>query len=127
MEMQLADSIFTLSFDSVGTMTLGAILLLIGYWIKSKVYFLEKFCIPAPVIGGFLFVFLNCLFFMSGRINLVFDAFLQTGLFHNCRPRGQPEGSFNRRQAFIYLLVCKCTDHCPPDWYRCVSWTGSWT
>ncbi len=31
MEMQLADSIFTLSFDSVGTMTLGAILLLIGY------------------------------------------------------------------------------------------------
>ncbi len=57
MEMQLADSIFTLSFDSVGTMTLGAILLLIGYWIKSKVYFLEKFCIPAPVIGGFLFRF----------------------------------------------------------------------
>ena len=43
MEMQLADSIFTLSFDSVGTMTLGAILLLIGYRIKSKVYFLEKF------------------------------------------------------------------------------------
>ncbi|MFR3116160.1 MAG: sodium/glutamate symporter [[Clostridium] symbiosum] len=78
MEMQLADSIFTLSFDSVGTMTLGAILLLIGYWIKSKVYFLEKFCIPAPVIGGFLFVFLNCLFFMIGRINLVFDASLQT-------------------------------------------------
>ena len=78
MEMQLADSIFTLSFDSVGTMTLGAILLLIGYRIKSKVYFLEKFCIPAPVIGGFLFVFLNCLFFMSGRINLVFDASLQT-------------------------------------------------
>lgn len=78
MEMQLADSIFTLSFDSVGTMTLGAILLLIGYWIKSKVYFLEKFCIPAPVIGGFLFVFLNCLFFMSGRINLVFNASLQT-------------------------------------------------
>ena len=78
MEMQLADSIFTLSFDSVGTMTLGAILLLIGYRIKSKVYFLEKFCIPAPVIGGFLFVFLNCLFFMGGRINLVFDASLQT-------------------------------------------------
>ena len=78
MEMQLADSIFTLSFDSVGTMTLGAILLLIGYWIKSKVYFLEKFCIPAPVIGGFPFVFLNCLFFMSGRINLVFNASLQT-------------------------------------------------
>lgn len=78
MGAHIVDSVFTLSFDSIGTMTLGAILLLIGYWIKGRVYFLEKFCIPAPVVGGFLFVFLNCLFYLSGKINLVFDASLQS-------------------------------------------------
>ncbi|WP_125144149.1 sodium/glutamate symporter [Clostridium transplantifaecale] len=54
MGAQIVDSVFTLSFDSIGTMTLGAILLLIGYWIKGRVYFLEKFYIPAPVVGAFL-------------------------------------------------------------------------
>lgn len=78
MTFSIVDSLFTLTFDSIGTMTLGAVLLLIGYWIKSKVNFLEKFCIPAPVVGGFLFVFLNCIFYFTKTVSFVFDASLQS-------------------------------------------------
>lgn len=78
MRIEMLESVLTFTFDSIGTMTLAAILLLIGHWIKNKVYFLEKFCIPAPVVGGFLFVFINCFFHFSGVLNFVFDASLQS-------------------------------------------------
>lgn len=38
---------------------MAAVLLLIGYFIKSKVSILNKYCIPAPVVGGFLFMFVT--------------------------------------------------------------------
>ena len=38
------------------TTALAAILLLIGFWIRKKVSFLTKYCIPAPVVGGFLLI-----------------------------------------------------------------------
>ena len=38
---------------------MASILLLIGYAIKNKVNFLAKYCIPAPVIGGFIFMFIT--------------------------------------------------------------------
>ena len=41
------------------TLALAVILLLIGYAVKSKVPFLTKYCIPAPVVGGFLFMFIT--------------------------------------------------------------------
>lgn len=78
MSISVIDSVFTFTFDTIGTMTLAAILLLIGYFVKSKIYFLEKFCIPAPVVGGFLFVFLNCIFYLTGVVSFVFDASLQS-------------------------------------------------
>lgn len=77
MRVEWIESVLTFSFDNIGTMTLAAIFLLIGYWVKSKVYFLEKFCIPAPVVGGFLFVFINFGFYLSGIIHFQFDSSLQ--------------------------------------------------
>ena len=73
----MLNSVLTFTFDNIGTMTLASIFLLIGYWMKRKVYFLEKFCIPAPVVGGFLFVFLNFGFYLSGIIHFQFDSSLQ--------------------------------------------------
>lgn len=78
MSFEMIDSVLTFTFDSIGTMTLASILLLIGVFIKSKVFVLEKFCIPAPVVGGFLFVFINCFFHFTGLLNFVFDASLQS-------------------------------------------------
>ncbi|WP_101697503.1 sodium/glutamate symporter [Clostridium minihomine] len=77
MRIEMLNSVLTFTFDNIGTMTLASIFLLIGYWMKRKVYFLEKFCIPAPVVGGFLFVFLNFGFYLSGIIHFQFDSSLQ--------------------------------------------------
>ena len=77
MRAEFVDSVLTFSFDNIGTMTLAAVFLLIGYQIKGKVHFLEKFCIPAPVVGGFLFVFINFGFYFSGAVKFQFDSTLQ--------------------------------------------------
>lgn len=77
MKVEMIESVLTLTFDNIGTMTLASILLLIGYWIKTKIHALEKFCIPAPVVGGFLFVFINFLFHMSGAVEFKFDTTFQ--------------------------------------------------
>ena len=58
MSFEVIDSIFTIKADSIMTVAMAAVLLLIGFFIKSKVKFLDKYCIPAPVVGGFLFMLL---------------------------------------------------------------------
>jgi len=43
-----------LSIHMVMAVALAGVLLLLGYAIRSKVGILERLCIPAPVIGGFI-------------------------------------------------------------------------
>lgn len=78
MKIQIASSAITFVLDAIGTMTLAALLLLLGFWVKKKIPALEKFCIPAPVVGGFIFVFLNYLFYLSGKIHFQFDSTYMT-------------------------------------------------
>lgn len=59
MTFENIDGIFTIKTDSTMTLALAVILLLVGYGLKNRVKFLEKYCIPAPVIGGFLFMFIT--------------------------------------------------------------------
>lgn len=47
--------------DITSTLVLAIILFLIGSFIKSKVNFFVKFCIPAPVISGLIFAILMLL------------------------------------------------------------------
>ncbi len=44
-----------INMDMIQTIGLAVILLLIGMKLRKKINFFEKYCIPAPVIGGFLF------------------------------------------------------------------------
>ncbi|MDO4691001.1 MAG: sodium/glutamate symporter [Fusobacterium sp.] len=44
-----------IALDMYQTLGLAIVLLLLGTWIKSKVSVLQKYFIPAPVIGGLLF------------------------------------------------------------------------
>lgn len=39
--------------DLIATTALAVLALLAGYRLKRHVRFFERFCIPAPVIGGF--------------------------------------------------------------------------
>lgn len=48
-----------------------------GAWVKTKIQVLEKFCIPAPVVGGLIFAFLHLFLRQSGALTLELDTTLQ--------------------------------------------------
>lgn len=68
----------SLSLDMYQTVALAVIVLYIGGWLKRKINFLEKFCIPSPVIGGLLFAILSCILYVTGTVELQFDETLKT-------------------------------------------------
>ena len=59
MSFEVVNGVFTISENAVFSTAMACVLLLLGYRVKRKVSFLEKYCIPAPVIGGFLFMFIT--------------------------------------------------------------------
>ena len=77
MSFEVIDSIFTIKADSIMTVAMAAVLLLIGFFIKSKVKFLDKYCIPAPVVGGFLFMFITFIGHITGTFSFLFDSMYQ--------------------------------------------------
>lgn len=77
MSFEVIDSIFTIKADSIITVAMAAVLLLIGFFIKSKVKFLDKYCIPAPVVGGFLFMFITFIGHITGTFSFSFDSMYQ--------------------------------------------------
>ena len=77
MSFEVIDSIFTIKADSIMTVAMAAVLLLFGFFIKSKVKFLDKYCIPAPVVGGFLFMFITFIGHITGTFSFSFDSMYQ--------------------------------------------------
>lgn len=59
MKFEFVNGLMKINMDATMTLALAGILLLIGYFIKKKVNILNKYCIPAPVVGGFLFMFVT--------------------------------------------------------------------
>jgi len=77
MKFELIEGITSISVDSTVTLAFAALLLLLGYFIKNKVKLLDKYCIPAPVIGGFIFMFITWLGYLSGTFAFAFDNIFQ--------------------------------------------------
>ncbi|WMJ83232.1 sodium/glutamate symporter [Oscillospiraceae bacterium LTW-04] len=67
-----------LSFNLIETFGLSVVVLLIGKFLVDKIGFLNKFCIPAPVVGGLLFSLLNLAFNVSGVATVTLDTGLQS-------------------------------------------------
>lgn len=67
-----------IKMDMVQTIGLAVIALLAGTILKRKVKFFEKYSIPAPVIGGFLFATLNLILNTAGLVKFTFDNTLQS-------------------------------------------------
>ena len=61
-----------LSLDMYQTVAVAVLVLLLGSFLKKRIYFLEKFCIPAPVIGGLLFAIFTCICHVTGIIEFTF-------------------------------------------------------
>ena len=68
---------FTHTFNMAETLAIAVCLLLIGRWIKGKVYFFEKFFIPAPVIGGVIFSIISLISYNMQLFVFDFDGSLK--------------------------------------------------
>ncbi len=77
MKFELIEGLTSISVDSTVTLAFAAALLLLGYFVKNKVKLLEKYCIPAPVIGGFVFMFITWFGHLSGTFAFSFDNIFQ--------------------------------------------------
>ena len=78
MGLEFVKNVWVLKLDMVGTTALAAMLLMLGYQLRKKVDFFERFCIPAPVIGGFAFSLLALFCKQLGLINFNFTTTLQS-------------------------------------------------
>lgn len=66
-----------LELDMIQAIGLAVILLIIGRALRKRIIFFEKYCIPAPVIGGFLFAIVTFIFKQSNFLEIKFDTTLQ--------------------------------------------------
>lgn len=62
-----------IQLDLLQTMGLAGIVLLVGYWLKNNVKWINKITIPAAVIGGLLFALLNTVFYQLGMGYILID------------------------------------------------------
>ena len=67
----------TLTLDMIQSMALAVVILLCGQAIRKRISFLERFCIPAPVIGGILFALFTLGMKQAGILEFQFDTTLQ--------------------------------------------------
>lgn len=77
MAFLMKDGITQISLNPTMTLALAAVLLLLGYWVKSKIRILDKFCIPSPVIGGFIFMFVTWIGYFTGSFAVNFENIFQ--------------------------------------------------
>lgn len=62
-----------ISLDMYQTLGLAVIVLIFGGWLRSKVRLLDKFCIPAPVVGGLIFALLMTVLHAFNLLSLEYD------------------------------------------------------
>jgi ESS family glutamate:Na+ symporter len=74
----IENGVTTLNLDMISTLCLALLLLIIGNFIKKRINFLEKFCIPSPVIGGLLFSLLAFGLRQTKVINISMDITFQS-------------------------------------------------
>lgn len=74
-----------LSLNMIQTLAAAVVVLYAGMFLKSRIRVFERFCIPAPVIGGVLFSLIALAGYMSGAFQFSFDMTLKdvcmTGFF----------------------------------------------
>ncbi|MEW9095021.1 MAG: sodium/glutamate symporter [Clostridiaceae bacterium] len=66
-----------IKLDMMQTTALAVVIYYFGVWVKNKITILEKFCIPAPVVGGLIFAIVNLILYQTGTLTLTLDTTLQ--------------------------------------------------
>ena len=78
MTFSVIKGLFTISTSAIMTTAMAAVLLLVGYFVKNKITALNKYCIPAPVVGGFIFMFITFIGHVTGSFAFKFDTYFQS-------------------------------------------------
>ncbi|KZE47545.1 sodium:glutamate symporter [Brevibacillus parabrevis] len=68
----------TLALNQVSTIFLSVALLVLGSFLVKKASLLQRFCIPAPVVGGLLFAIVATALKASGAVEISLDTSLQS-------------------------------------------------
>jgi glutamate:Na+ symporter, ESS family len=69
-----------LKIDFIQTLAVAAVVLFAGYGIKRRVVLLDRYNIPAAVVGGLLVALASLILRQTGTLALEFDTLLQTPL-----------------------------------------------
>ena len=69
---------FNIKMDMIQTVGLAVIILILGRFLRKKVKFFETYCIPSPVVGGFLFAIINLILRKTNLVIFEFDNTLQS-------------------------------------------------
>ena len=67
-----------IKMDMIQTVGLAVIILILGRLLRKKVKFFETYCIPSPVVGGFLFAIINLILRETNLVIFEFDNTLQS-------------------------------------------------
>ncbi len=98
-----------IELDMYQTLALAVLVLMLGKFLRERVRLLDKFCIPAPVIGGVLFAIFTCICYVTGVAEFAFDDTLKevcmVMFFHLGGLSGQPQGVEKRRQGHDRVLA----------------------
>ena len=66
-----------IELDMYQTLAIAVVVLMLGKFLRKKCSLLEKFCIPAPVVGGVLFAVFTCVCYVTGIVEFTFDDILK--------------------------------------------------
>lgn len=66
-----------IQLDMYQTIAVAIVVLMLGKFLKKRCSVLERFCIPAPVIGGVLFAVFTCICYATGIAEFEFDDILK--------------------------------------------------
>ncbi|HHY92455.1 MAG TPA: sodium/glutamate symporter [Firmicutes bacterium] len=78
MSLETVDGLLTLKLGLVESTALAVLLLLWGYAVRRRVKVFERFCIPAPVIGGLAFSILALILRQSHLLTFKLDTTVQS-------------------------------------------------
>lgn len=71
------EEIAVIQLDMMQTVALAIVMLYVGKFLRQHIKFFDKFCVPTPVIGGFLFAILHFILKASGICTFAMDTTLK--------------------------------------------------
>lgn len=99
-----------ISLNMIESIGIAVVFLILGSKIKNRVKIFDKYCIPTPVIGGFIFSILSLILLKLNIIKFEFDTTLQkffmimffTSIGFNANIKTLKKGG---KKVFIFLCI----------------------